>query len=343
MSDERTYRWQSPSNIALVKYWGKKGLQLPANSSISFTLDACHTDTKLSVKPSQSAPQLSVFVEGKLNDAFKPKIEQFIQRASSRYSILSALDLAIETSNTFPHSSGIASSASGISALALCLCSYLQDMNQLKGEFMQEASILARLGSGSACRSVYGDLAVWGEHNDVSESNDEYAVGFDKAHSVFSDYRDTILLVHKGTKSVSSTVGHGLLDGHPFAEQRYSLAQRNLSLLLKALENGDLDQFIEIVEDEALMLHALMMTSSPSFILMEPGTLAIIKKIRDFREQNSVPVAFTLDAGANVHVLYPAKFEEQVLNFVDKELVSYCEGGSYLCDTVGKGPRELTC
>ena len=343
MSDKRTYRWQSPSNIALVKYWGKKGVQLPANASISFTLDACHTDTKLTVKPSEGSPQLAVLVGGKVNDAFKPKIQQFIERASSRYPVLSALDLTIETSNTFPHSSGIASSASGMSALALCLCSYLRDMEQLQGDFMQEASILARLGSGSACRSVFGDLAIWGEHEDVQWSSDEYAVPFSEADGVFDDYRDTILLVHKGAKSVSSTVGHGLLDGHPFAEKRYSLAKTNLSALLGALERGDLAQFIEIVEDEALMLHALMMTSSPSFILMEPGTLAIIKKIRQFREQNSVPVAFTLDAGANVHVLYPGKYEEQVLNFVDKELVSYCEGGSYLCDTVGKGPKELTC
>ncbi len=343
MSAVRTYRWQSPSNIALVKYWGKKGIQLPANASISFTLDTCHTDTKLTAKLSEGNPQLNVHVNGQLKESFKPKIEQFIERASVRYPVLSHLDLDLETSNTFPHSSGIASSASGMSALALCLCSYLRDSDLLQGEFMQEASILARLGSGSACRSVYGDLAVWGEHKDVVRSSDEYAVPFTDFHEVFSDYRDTILLVHKGTKSVSSTVGHGLLEGHPFAEKRFELAEANMSSLLIALNSGDLDRFIEIVEDEALMLHAMMMTSSPSFILMEPGTVAIIKKIREFREQNAIPVAFTLDAGANVHVLYPAKFEEQVLNFVDKELVSYCEGGSYLCDTVGKGPRELTC
>jgi len=343
MSEGHTYRWQSPSNIALVKYWGKRGIQLPANASISFTLDACHTDTKLTVRHPEGPTQINVCVDGETNDSFKPKIEQFIERASVRYPMLSELDLDIETSNTFPHSSGIASSASGMSALALCLCSYLKDSNLLKGEFMQEASILARLGSGSACRSVYGDLVVWGEHNEIASSSDEYAVPFTDFHDVFTDYRDTILLVHKGTKSVSSTVGHGLLNGHPFAEKRFQLAEENLSSLLTALKIGDLDRFIQIVEDEALMLHALMMTSSPSFILMEPGTVAIIKKIREFREQNSVPVAFTLDAGANVHVLYPGKFEEQVLNFVDKELVSYCEGGSYLCDTVGKGPKELTC
>lgn len=343
MSDQKKYKWKSPSNIALIKYWGKKGLQLPANASISFTLDTCHTVTELTVIPNASKPGVEVFVDGTAKESFVPKIRQFIDRASQRYPVLNELNLSIDTSNTFPHSSGIASSASGMSALALGLCRFLEDNGQLRGDFIQEASILARLGSGSACRSIYGGLVVWGEHNEIEDSNDEYAIPYSDVHPDFLDYRDTILLIHEGSKSVSSTQGHGLLDGHPFAQTRYEMANKNMSGLLKVLRSGDLDRFVEIVEDEALMLHALMMTSRPSIVLMEPGTVAVIKKIRKFRKQNGVPVAFTLDAGANVHILYPSKFEQRVLNLVDKELVSYCEGGAYLCDSVGKGPKELPC
>ena len=107
------------------------------------------------------------------------------------------------------------------------------------------------------------------------------------------------------------------------------------------LENGNLDEFIKIVESEALTLHAMMMTSLPYFILMKPNTLEIINAIWKFRKEYNIPVCFTLDAGANVHVLYPENVSGTVLQFIQRELVGYCQNGHYICDTIGKGSQLI--
>ena len=103
------------------------------------------------------------------------------------------------------------------------------------------------------------------------------------------------------------------------------------------LANGELDRFIALVELEALTLHAMMMSSSPYFMLMKPNTLAIMECIWQYRRETQVPLCFTLDAGANVHVLYPNEYKEKVLQFIKNELVAYCENGQYICDQVGTG------
>ena len=149
------------------------------------------------------------------------------------------------------------------------------------------------------------------------------------------------MLVDKGEKQVSSTLGHDLMHDHPFAERRFKQAHDNLSKIKKVLEDGDLDQFIAIVESEALTLHAMMMTSMPYFILMKPNTLEIINKIWKFRQQTKIPICFTLDAGANVHVLYPSSVKEKVLQFIQDELVGYCQNGQYICDEIGNGAQDL--
>ena len=98
---------------------------------------------------------------------------------------------------------------------------------------------------------------------------------------------------------------------------------------------------MSLVESEALSLHAMMMTSMPYFILMKPNTLEIINKIWKFRSETQSPVCFTLDAGANVHVLYPENVKEKVLQFIQHELVGYCQNGQYICDEIGNGAQDL--
>jgi diphosphomevalonate decarboxylase len=124
---------------------------------------------------------------------------------------------------------------------------------------------------------------------------------------------------------------------HPFAERRFAQAHENLDKLITVFETGNLPEFIEIIESEALTLHAMMMTSMPYFILMKPNTLEIINAIWHFRNETKIPVCFTLDAGANVHVLYPNSDKDNVLQFIKDELVGYCQNGHYLCDQVGNG------
>ncbi|MFK7783015.1 diphosphomevalonate/mevalonate 3,5-bisphosphate decarboxylase family protein [Psychroserpens sp.] len=341
----------SPSNIALVKYWGKKEHQIPENPSISFTLDNCKTTTTLSYSKKEDINSFSfdVFLDGVLKEDFKPKIETFFKRIEIYLPFLKEYHFKIETSNTFPHSSGIASSASGMSAMALCLMSIEKELTVIQSDseesqnyFNQKASFLARLGSGSACRSLEGDLIVWGTHNDIDGSSNLFGTKYPyDVHQNFKNYQDTILLVDKGEKQVSSTVGHGLMHGHPYAERRFMQAHENLSKLISIFKSGDLDAFIKIVESEALTLHAMMMTSMPYFILMKPNTLEIINKIWAYRNQTQSKVSFTLDAGANVHVLYPENEKVAVLEFIKRELVDYCQNGHYICDQIGFGAQLI--
>jgi diphosphomevalonate decarboxylase len=343
------YSWSSPSNIALVKYWGKKEQQIPANPSISFTLDACKTTTTLTCSKKENNTDFSfeIFLDGEKKDDFKPKIQTFFERIEVYVPFLRDYHFVLDTKNTFPHSSGIASSASGMSALALCLMSVEEDVILDGGYsdeyFYKKASFLARLGSGSACRSIEGDLIVWGKHKEIPNSSDLFGVKYPfEVHKNFKNYHDTILLVDKGEKQVSSTVGHNLMHDHPFAKQRFAQAHENLSKLVSIFKEGNLKSFIEIVESEALTLHGMMMTSMPYFILMKPNTLEIINKIWRFRQDTDLHICFTLDAGANVHILYPEKEAKEIYEFINNELVVYCQNGHYICDRIGFGAKKIS-
>lgn len=344
--DKGHFSWSAPSNIALVKYWGKKANQIPANPSISFTLNNCKTITTLGFTKKKNDNRFSfdLLFEGKPKEDFKPKIEKFFERINEYSPFLKEYHFTIDTQNTFPHSSGIASSASGMAALAMNIMSLEKTLNPEMTEdfFYQKASFLARLGSGSACRSIKGSVVVWGNHTDIKGSSNLYGVEFSTTiHPHFKNYQDTILLVDKGEKQVSSTVGHDLMYNHPFAEQRFDQAHNNLMVMKAILETGNLDEFIKITESEALTLHAMMMTSLPYFILMKPNTLEIINRIWKFRNETQIPVCFTLDAGANVHVLYPENVSVKVLQFIQDELVGFCKNGEYLCDAIGNGAIEI--
>ena len=341
-SESGKVAWQSPSNIALVKYWGKKDFQIPKNASISFTLDNCNTKTALSYEKSNSF-ELQFTFESQQNEAFEQKVFKYIKKLAEVSPELLNYTYQFESENTFPHSSGIASSASAMSAIALCLSSMLQHNKQWsEDEFFQNASNWARMGSGSACRSTYGGLVVWGKHPNVEGSSDLFGKEVtNQVHDVFKSYQDTVLLVDEGQKTVSSTAGHALLNKHPFAEKRFETANNNLSVLLEILNKGELKDFIKVVESEALMLHALMMSSDPYYILMKPNTLQIIEKIWDYREQNDSNVCITLDAGANVHMLYPEAESVQIQAFTESELLAYCQNGKYICDSVGFGPAQI--
>ncbi len=357
--EKGSFTWKAPSNIALVKYWGKYDVQLPKNASISFTLDACYTLTTLEFRKRQIPTEalisskgfiatkrestFEIFLDGERKPEFSEKIATFITRISNLVSFISDYDLIIKTRNSFPHSSGIASSASGMAALALCIMSIEKKLNpEITDEyFYEKASFLARLGSGSASRSIKGPLVVWGQHKEIEGSSDLFGIEFSSTiHENFKNYHDTILLVDKGEKQISSTIGHDLMHNHPFAQKRFEQAYQNLSKLVTVLQNGDIKEFITIVESEALTLHAMMLTSNPYFILMKPNTLSIINRIWEFRTRTNANLCFTLDAGANVHILYPEKEKEIVNQFIVNELLEFCQNNHYICDRVGLGAKQ---
>lgn len=323
---------RSPSNIAIVKYWGKHGNQLPNNPSISFTLSNCYTETKVTYSKieNQEIVEMDFYFEGKENQAFKSKIEKFLQENKEYFTFLNGLHLKIESYNSFPHSSGIASSASSMSALILCLLAIKDKEINLK-----EASFLSRLASGSAARSVYPTMTLWGKTPSLAESSDEYAISIaDIIHPVFKSYHDSILIVSSKEKSVSSRAGHSLMNNHPMAENRYDTARKNTEDLLTILKQGDLEGFIKITESEANQLHDLMETSTPSYTLKEPNTINVINKILEFRKETGLPICYTLDAGPNVHLLYPDSCSEQVHAFIEEVLKNYCFNNKWIDDRV---------
>lgn len=327
----------SPSNIAIVKYWGKHGNQLPNNPSISFTLSRCHTETHVFVKENGRTDYTMQFLfEGKESPKFQEKIEKYLIDNQQYFGFLRGLDLEIESSNSFPHSSGIASSAASMSALVLCLLKIEKIVNQdVTPIDLQKASLLSRLASGSASRSVFPIMALWGATPSVPGSSDDYAVPLtDMVHPVFKSYHDSIMIVSNKEKSVSSRVGHSLMNGHPLAEQRYKTARENTERLLKVLKTGDIDEFMAIAEAEALQLHEMMATSTPPYRLMEPNTLKIIELVRDFRLETHIPACFTLDAGPNVHLLYPDASDKQVKQFIKENLSQYCHDNQCIDDVV---------
>jgi diphosphomevalonate decarboxylase len=344
--EKASFTWQTPSNIALIKYWGKSNPQIPKNASISFTLKNCHTVTSIDFvrKEKSSQVDFDLFFEGKQKDEFKPKIAEFFKRIQEYCPYIFEYEMTISSENSFPQSSGIASSASGLSAIAMCLMSFEAALNSnLTQEFInKKASFLARLGSGSASRSIEGPLVVWGEHQEIEGSSDLFGVKFPyKVHANFENYKDAILLVDKGEKQVSSTIGHNLMIDHAYAENRFKQANENLAKMSKILQNGDVKAFISLVESEALTLHAMMLTSIPYFILMKPNTLEVINKVWQYRQENNSNLCFTLDAGANVHLLYPESEEKSVNCFIDSALSQFCEKNQYICDGVGFGAKQI--
>lgn len=339
--------WRCPSNIALVKYWGKHGEQLPNNPSLSITLQNAFTETVVSYSYNEMQSEIATtFSFGQTrNETFEARINKFLMKIQPQLPFLRHLTLNIETKNNFPHSAGIASSASAFGSLALCICTIEQEIfGQLSGylDFTEKASYLARIGSGSACRSMYPGYVIWGKHPSVEISSEIYSVPVNYAvHPVFQSMQDSILIVSSEKKKVSSSEGHALMEKNPYADIRYSNAGTRLQQLMTALEKGDMQQFIKITESEALELHALMMLSEAGYILFRPNSLFIIEKVRKFRAETGLPVCFTLDAGPNVHLLYPESVKEEVQNFIREELLSYCEHNQWIHDRIGPGPVQL--
>lgn len=343
---KQSIQWTSPSNIAIVKYWGKHGRQLPMNASLSFTLSASKTETLVSWTDGQgdSNCSLNFRFEGKAKPEFEQKIRAFIHSLEPEYSWLKGLHLEIDSKNSFPHSAGIASSASAMSAFALCLMSICEVQTGTilsEEEFLKQASILSRLGSGSAARSVYPLAGLWGQTESFAGSSDQYAVPFAASlHPVFHNLYDYVFLVSKKEKAVSSRAGHQLMENHPYRLGRIAQAKFNMEQLVSILSTGDWDAFAGICEEEALTLHGLMMSSRPGFILLEPDSLNVIHALQQFRKESGVPISYTIDAGPNIHVLFPAHAKEQVDAWIRRTLPEFWNEPRILFDQVGTGPYK---
>lgn len=333
--------YSAPSNIAFVKYWGKRDRQIPMNPSLSMTLSNCFTKTTVEFKQETSVRILKSFnFENQERIKFRDRIDDYLNSITDLLPWLKDYSLDIKSENSFPHSTGIASSASSFAALAACLEEFSAHLEQRTFD-ANKASKLARLGSGSASRSIQGPYVTWGKEAHIKNSSNQFATKVANVHESFNKMNDSILIVSSKEKSIGSSAGHSLMNTHLFNEVRYVQAKDNIIDLLKAMKMGDFDTFGAILENEALTLHALMMTSIPSFLLLEGNSLNIIKEVRAYRKKTHISVYFTVDAGPNIHLIYPDKDKPQILDFIHSTLMPLCEDQKVIHDHIGLGSKKV--
>lgn len=346
--------WSAPSNIALIKYWGKRDLQFPINPSLSLSLDKCKTITSVEIfKRNKKEEELEFYFEEKRNSSFEEKVKNRLEQwsAISEYAWIKECRFVFYSKNTFPHSAGIASSASSFASIALLIQSFQAFLSHGKNwpsfcdqMFFKMASNLARIGSGSASRSLFGGYVFWGENKlyQVDDFNCYAASLPEEISENFNQLQDSILILSDSVKSVSSSEGHQLMNKHHFKEARIEQANLNFSEIISAMKNNDWDKFSLITENEAMTLHGLMMSSIPSFILMSPETVLAINILKRIRETKKIKVTFTLDAGPNLHIIFPKseKFtvKSEILDFLLKEIPK----ARLIHDQVGAGPELIS-
>ena len=335
--------FSAPSNIALVKYWGKHSNQYPCNPSISFSLKNSVTKTVAEYsKISGQEILLDFMFNGEDENNFSEKIKTYFDKIKKETNVVSNYSFKIVSENSFPHSSGIASSASSMASLALILATIESENNLNHVEFQKRAAYLARLGSGSATRSIYGGFVSWGMNPFLEGATDDYGTSINYlVHTDFRRISDAILIVDSKEKKISSSLGHDLMKNNPYREIRFKEAMINYQDCLNSLKTGNWNALASVVEKEALSLHALMMTSNPSFILLKPNSLKIIDLIIEFRNKTGLPVFFSIDAGPNVHLLYDNQYKTRIMDFIQNQLVPLLEDGHFIDDEIGDGPVRL--
>jgi diphosphomevalonate decarboxylase len=298
-SGDRTATAVAPANIAFVKYWGNRDarLHLPLNDSLSMNLSRCTTTTCVTFTPSLTRDVFSL--DGEVQAP--PAVERVAHHLSRIRAMASATVKArVESWNTFPLATGIAASASGFAALTLAACGALGLELSLR-----RLSRLARLGSGSAARSIPDGFVRW-----FAGPTDDESFAESIAPPSHWDLCDLVAVVDTRPKVVSSAQGHAAALTSPFMETRLRHLDARLEVMSRALLECDLAALGVELEAEAISLHVIAMTSRPPILYWRPATLALIEAVRRWRG-DGLPVYFTLDAGPNVHVICPAEHRDE--------------------------------
>lgn len=282
------------SNIALVKYWGKRDatLNLPAAGSISMTLDGLETRTTVEFGPWERD---TVFINDEaLEGKGLAKISKFLDLVRP-----GTLCADVRSTNSFPTAAGLASSASGFAALALAA-------SQAAGLELtpQELSVLARRGSGSAARSIVGGFAIWHE-GQKSDGTDSFAE--ELAPADHWDLRCVVLVTRKGPKDVPSTEGmNHTMETSPFYAEWLNTVRRDMDGAKEAIVQKDFVRLAEVSEGSCLAMHASAMAARPAVIYWNARTLELIHEVRSLRAQGKA-CFFTIDAGPHVKVFTTAE------------------------------------
>lgn len=289
-------------NIAFIKYWGNRDetLRLPQNGSISMNLRELTTTTSIAFSP--SLKQDSLFLnEREINGAALQRVSSFLDQVRNLAN--SRLHARVTSVNNFPIGAGIASSAAAFAALSLAASAAL-GLNLTE----KELSRLARLGSGSACRSVPGGFVEWMVGKDDADSTAVSIAPADHWNLV-----DCIAVTQTSHKPVGSTEGHALASSSPLQAARLADTPRRLDLCRQAIEQRNFPALANIVEQDSTIMHAVMMTSTPPLFYWEDSSLRIMKHVAAWRAAG-LPACYTLDAGSNVHVITLPEFAGEVRN-----------------------------
>jgi diphosphomevalonate decarboxylase len=287
-------------NIALIKYWGNRDplLRIPANGSISMTLSNLETKTTVSFDSSLDEDRL-ILNKSSQSDAPLERVSSLLDVIRAKAGI--SLKSEVLSESNFPLGSGLASSASGFAALTVAAAGAAKlDLDST------ELSRIARLGSGSACRSIYGGYVEW-----KAGTDDRTSFAVQIANQNHWDLVDLIVIVEKGHKAVGSTSGHKLVITSPFQQPRVHDSERRLQICRQAILEKDFPTLSSIVEEDSNMMHAVMMTSKPQLLYWRPETITIMKSVQDWR-MDGIQVCFTIDAGPNVHCICTPPYQEQL-------------------------------
>lgn len=326
---------EAPANIALLKYWGKDdpARQWPSNDSISMTLSHCCTITKVSRHDGNDD---IVYLHGEQLTRTAPHgAKIFAQLDFLRTTCGFTQNLYIETHNTFPLASGIASSASGIAALTIAALACWTGQHSwaeldAAGWTRARLAALARRGSGSACRSLWGGLVHW-QRGTSPDKQRVYQLE-DENYLRLCDIIVTPALVEK---AVSSSEGHARAHSSPLFALRIAGLQERQRYLLAALALRDVERLGCLIEQEALEFCQIMNTCTPPLVYASKETFAFMTWLRQCRQRGDFVAYFTIDAGASVHVLCAASAAEQVGAAIRTAFPHY----EVIADCVGQGPR----
>ena len=313
------------ANIAFIKYWGKRDaeLNLPANPSLSMNLDRLTTVTTVEFSPDYDDDL--VILDGRE------------QRGEARRRIVAHLDRVramaglrararVISENSFPVGAGLASSASGFAALSLAASRAAGlELSQ------RELSILARFGSGSACRSVPGGFSEW-----TAGTSSEESFAKQIAPPEHWELRDVIAIVSRAKKRVGSTEGHSLAPSSHLYQARVASVADRLAQAKAALLERDLATLGRIIEEDAISMHAVMMTSRPPIYYWQPSSIKLIHEVQDWRAEG-LEVYFTFDAGPNVHLICQAADQAEV----EKRLKDIEEVLEVIVSGPGPGARVI--
>lgn len=315
------------TNIALIKYWGKRNelLFLPLTSSLSLTLDAFYTDTTIEFNPEFEA---DIFILNGVEQGLEEtqKVGRFVDLFREAANI--SLRVKVTSVNHVPTAAGLASSSSAFAALASA-CNAALNL----GLDNRELSIYARQGSGSATRSLFGGFVIWHKGKD-DDSQSSYAESIDDADW---DIGMLFVVVNAKEKKISSRQGMAhTRDTSPFYQLWPSEVENDLAKIIPAIKEHDFETVGAIAEHNAMKMHASILASNPSFTYFEPESLVAMQIVKELREEG-IPCYVTMDAGPNVKVLGRLSQMDQIIARFKQDFAS----DQLILAKAGNGPLKL--